>query len=179
MNSDCWLSYSPKFDAKWFKCLGRDSPSSTISSFLTGRFQICLRFLYFEKIVDFIFSPFSGAPNDRIVLDIYCFSPLLAHEPRPGRGGLGTARNGFPALHGGQDTLGITRPHAGKTRNPGSPWTLWQVSHRCYSTVTCKVLLNRPQHKLGQLCATRCSRLTRRTNRRCACLVLFCAILLL
>ena len=34
--------------------------------------------------------------------------------------------------------------------------------HSCYSAVTCKVLLNRPQSKLGQLCATRCSRLTRR-----------------
>ena len=28
--------------------------------------------------------------------------------------------------------------------------------HPCSSTATCKVLLNRPQCKLGQLCATRC-----------------------
>ena len=32
--------------------------------------------------------------------------------------------------------------------------TRWIV-HKCHSTVTCKVLLNRPQHKLGQLCANR------------------------
>ena len=50
-------------------------------------------------------------------------------------------------------------------------------SYKCFSTVTCKVLLNRTQPKLVQLCATRCSRLTRRANRRCARLVLICGML--
>ena len=36
----------------------------------------------------------------------------------------------------------------------------------CCSSVTCKVLLNGPQSKLGQLCATRCSVLTLHANRR-------------
>ena len=50
-------------------------------------------------------------------------------------------------------------------------------ANKCYSTVTCQVLLNPPQPKLGQLCASRCSKLTRRANRRRACLVLLCEML--
>ena len=44
----------------------------------------------------------------------------------------------------------------------------------CYSSVVCKVVLNPPQHKLGQLSAVRFTKLTRNDNRRCTCLVLLC-----
>ena len=47
----------------------------------------------------------------------------------------------------------------------------------CFSTGTCKVLLNQPHSKLGQHCPDRCSILTRRDNRRRACLVLLCVML--
>ena len=49
----------------------------------------------------------------------------------------------------------------------GQFFGIWM--NECYSTVTCKVLLNPPQHKLGQLCADRCSRLIRRTSSRRTC----------
>ena len=39
------------------------------------------------------------------------------------------------------------------------------VIRRCHSTVTCKVLLNQPQCKLGQLCANRCLRSTQHVTR--------------
>ena len=51
--------------------------------------------------------------------------------------------------------------------------------HLCYSTVTCKVLLNRPQHKIGQHCTIRCLILTRLDNRSRASLVLLYVIYLL
>ena len=43
----------------------------------------------------------------------------------------------------------------------------------CYSTITCKVLLNQPHSKLGQNCAVRCSILTRHNIRRHTCLIHF------
>ena len=52
-----------------------------------------------------------------------------------------------------------------------------QKSSSWHSTVTCKVLLNRPHSKLGQHCAVRCFILTKPISRRCACLVLLCATL--
>ena len=42
----------------------------------------------------------------------------------------------------------------------------------CYSTITCKVFLNRPHGKLGHHCAVRCLILMRSDNRRWAYLVL-------
>ena len=53
----------------------------------------------------------------------------------------------------------------------------WRQCYKCCSTVTCKVLMNRPHHKLGQYCTARCSILTTYATRRCACLVLLCAML--
>ena len=38
-------------------------------------------------------------------------------------------------------------------------------SYKCYSTVTCKVLLNQPHSKLGQYWTVRCSMLTRQSSR--------------
>ena len=49
------------------------------------------------------------------------------------------------------------------------------ISHLCYCTITCKVLLNCPHSKLGPHCTVRCLILTRRDNRRRACLTLLCA----
>ena len=39
-------------------------------------------------------------------------------------------------------------------------------NHSCYSTVTCKVLLNRPQHKLGQSCTNSWHKIEWHANRR-------------
>ena len=55
-----------------------------------------------------------------------------------------------------------------------SSYLRFEISNECYSTVTCKVLLNQPQCKVGQHWAARCSILTRRHNRSRARLALLC-----
>ena len=44
--------------------------------------------------------------------------------------------------------------------------------YTCYSTVTCKGLLNWPHSKLGQYCAYSLPNLGKRNNRRCASIAL-------
>ena len=54
-------------------------------------------------------------------------------------------------------------------------YIFWYLATDCYyfyiclCTVKCKVLLNRPHSKLGEHCTVRCSILTKRIIRRCAC----------
>ena len=56
---------------------------------------------------------------------------------------------------------------------------IWDSFYTCYSTITCKILLNKPHSKLGQHCAARYLILTRRDTRKRARLALLCAKLTL
>ena len=46
------------------------------------------------------------------------------------------------------------------------------LSHLCYSTVTCKALLNWPHHKLGQYCVGSLPNLGKCITRRCTSIAL-------